>query len=380
MLFVVVCCKCGARRVSSIIKHHQRMSLEGEESICLCGIPRLEQRQQEIYHRINGFCNEIIKVFDDELKTEKYDKLSIPKVIINEILSFSNHKQIQSLWISIFHKLRQYSFMIKDPCTLQQIQEFESKCKLILGNPNYELPDFLRISYLLANSVEIPPVINFNEATDSKYISNRFHPETIIESYMSPLTEWTRDRNDNYPYSWQQEICGKTILYNLDDECYDRWHWFDTNSPEYNNIFQIGLYFSNEAMDPKMGIFDGDSVGELYFNIKTNEVLWYVCYMGEVPGTHCWTIEEFQNCFQCDHAEIMYEPLKFEELIECDEYLEEFLGETREEIEKDWKLQLSEKHVETPFFSDFMDVFIMMVGDYLDKKKRRGYVYGSVEG
>ena len=90
---------------------------------------------------------------------------------------------------------------------------------------------------------------------------------------------------------------------------------------------------------------------------------------------HIWTIEDFQNFFEFDHDNYkMYQKFKFEELMEFDEYLAYHLAETGEQIEKKWKLELSEHHVEIPFFGDFMDVFMMMVGDYLDKHNRLEYM------
>ena len=60
--------------------------------ICLCGIPELEQKQKQIFHNFNVFCDQMSQAIYDALRT--LYEISMPSEIIDIMLNYSNQEQI----------------------------------------------------------------------------------------------------------------------------------------------------------------------------------------------------------------------------------------------------------------------------------------------
>eukprot|EP01084_Bolivina_argentea_P295813 509409_1 len=211
-------------------------------------VNHLEDKKRNIWNRISTFCEKITDLITAIT--------NIPNNITNVILLFSNHKQIQQISISIFHKLRQFSFMMKDPCNINEIQEYEVKCKQILNTDSYELPDLFRITMLLYNAIQIPPIF--------KHSWNGSHSfGVLLESFIKPLNKWIHISSNSYKGYYSDII--DDIQGDYDQESNNKIQsWFDTNGIHHYYIFLIGYYFNGDTFPVRV-----------YFNIKTKEMFVY---------------------------------------------------------------------------------------------------------
>eukprot|EP01084_Bolivina_argentea_P045103 83015_1 len=247
------------------------------------------KRQIEIFNRLSGFVDEIDNAINSSVNSTKYGKLYICPVIMNEIFLYSNHKQISELWISIYHKLKQFSFMMKQPCSVEEITKFEHKCQVILNDSNYQLPDIFRISLLLCNSVQFPPIFLLN--TSEKYTKMTLeYPETyyelfdefdnkIFESFIKPLNEWTNDKSTITPYEMDDELSD-----HFDEETVQLLKlWFSEDAVEYEHTFCIANY-NTELV-----------AVSVFLNIKTSQI--FIFKYGDLElqdiEMALWTMEQF---------------------------------------------------------------------------------------
>lgn len=276
--------------------------------ICLSGKSHLEQRQKEIYNRFNSFCDKITKIIDSALNTRRYNHISIEPTIISEILYYSNHKQIQQIWISKFHGLRQLSFMISRGAKVQEIRQFELKCAQTLNVDHYQLPDILRISLLFSNSSKIPPIIPYNDKIQSypDETAYYYHPTRSLETYLDPLSEWTinkippqrddSDEEDTEKYSSYFNMIQYGIQ-NKQDEVDRVLDWFDESCEDWSQTFRIGSY--GFPCDDWLLYYEMD----LFLNIKTNEVLFHrIISTDGLIRNQLLSMVEFQNLFDAENC------------------------------------------------------------------------------
>eukprot|EP01084_Bolivina_argentea_P136896 241109_1 len=215
---------------------------------------RLQNKQAAIYQRLCNFLKQI-KTSIQNVKSND----QLPSILINIILDYSGHKIISDLWLKMFFKLRQFSFLMDNYCTLDEIQAFEN-------NPNYtvlkygyyekinlnkhiekKLPSDMKISLLLCNYIRLPPV---------------FKDLTAFESAILPLTDWffisPQDKSDRV-----QDWCYDFYFRELNDNTANQYKiWFD------DYMMRIGGY----GRDITSGLCRQDRY-DIYWNIKTNKIL-----------------------------------------------------------------------------------------------------------
>ena len=141
--------------------------------------------------KITSFCDDICRILVSTLSVCK----EIPREIILLILTFSNHQNIQLMWIRILKQLQSFSYMIQGGESLMRIQEFEAKCAQMVNDVKYELPSDLRISLMLSNGSRIPPLFTHCYTKDQNQTLSQL---IALETYMLPLTEW--EQIDNFVF------------------------------------------------------------------------------------------------------------------------------------------------------------------------------------
>eukprot|EP01084_Bolivina_argentea_P091043 163957_1 len=94
------------------------------------------------------------------------------KDLVNLILFHSNHIGIYNLWLNIYNKLGEYSFLMKNGVAISEIIQYEK-------DNNIKLPPDMRISILFCNGIYFPPIFD-NDAT------NILHPQTVQGLNFSP--------------------------------------------------------------------------------------------------------------------------------------------------------------------------------------------------
>eukprot|EP01084_Bolivina_argentea_P299479 516230_1 len=223
---------------------------------------------------------------------DNYDKLHIPMQISNEIVLYTELKECENLWISIYHKLGQFAFMMKSPSTMEEIRAFESQCSI----SDYKLPHKLRISLLHCNFVQMPSI--FNHSLQSSTDLNSLHrSEIILESFINPLHKWCPiktmlDSNEIDAVSHFEEIQEYLENFYDDEQLKDTaqriCQWFDEDSTDFPFVYNIG--FQGRCDDFDFDV-EGYTIG-VYLNVKSNLIL-----MNESKpydsSTQWWTIDQF---------------------------------------------------------------------------------------
>lgn len=156
--------------------------------ILFCDIERLKQQQLMVFQRISQF--------SDRIKTAIQDSNAalIPNVV-DTIYSYLSHQYFINLWLKVFHSLGQFSFMMKAGCDAQEIQQFESKCKKILQDKKYCIPDDIRISLMICNGIGMPSIFQSIE----RISANPYTGNPVLGS-LPPLSTWTEPNDPFWEY------------------------------------------------------------------------------------------------------------------------------------------------------------------------------------
>eukprot|EP01084_Bolivina_argentea_P034344 63564_1 len=121
---------------------------------------KISQKQMRTYNRISNFGNCINTAIHKAINggnINESQQFEIPTEITNIILSLSNHYHIQNFWLTLFDKLKRFSFIVESGSKSKEIQEFEHKCRILFKYETFEMEHDLRVSLMLCNSMKIPP-------------------------------------------------------------------------------------------------------------------------------------------------------------------------------------------------------------------------------
>eukprot|EP01084_Bolivina_argentea_P104664 187410_1 len=241
------------------------------EEILFCHIERLKQKQIIVHERISQFSDRIKQAIKDS-----NDKL-IPTNIADMIFSFSNHKYFNDLWLNVFRTLGQFSFMMKEGCKIEEIQQFEKKCKILLDDEQYELPDDIRISLMICNGIGLPTIFD-----DVHYMNleNKYYCGNPTIGAMAPLNTWDVEEDQV-------------------------WDCMVKRSEEQFTEFS-DTDWEDEAVRMKMGFCGNDihkfNAKGIYWNIETNEIMLTECACSQWDDDGCYkfeyeSFEEFLKVF-----------------------------------------------------------------------------------
>eukprot|EP01084_Bolivina_argentea_P206190 352083_1 len=141
-----------------------------------------------------------------------------------------------NFWLTLFDKLKRFSFIVESGSNSKEIQEFEHKCRILFKYETFEMEHDLRVSLMLCNSMKIPPIFIEQQSIESQSMILPLHKWKHFSTELNEINICIK------PQGWSKD---KITVYKNCTES-DIFKCLDSKGSDYKFMFKIGGFYQSQ--------------------------------------------------------------------------------------------------------------------------------------